>query len=183
MLNSLNLYSFPECSYEFKMTHCSDPMCWSSVLAKDYPRVLGPDRQNLTGYHESQLGVPVKKGTHRQDNYKEITGIDVGTPRPASSRNACPRRLYLIDTPCFHLQSQGGSLKDSGNVCKLEGVPLGLKDRMGTGALCRKRVSNGNHWWEEKELLPSFNIENYFDLLVWSWQRGSLLTTACSYLN
>lgn len=49
--------------------------------------------------------------------------MDMGTLSPASLRNAPLESVYLTDTPRFHPQSQGGSIKNYGNVYKLQKGP------------------------------------------------------------
>lgn len=112
-------FLFPKYSYEFKMAHCSDSICWYCLLAMGYTRIS----ENLTGHRVSQLGVPIWKATHRQGTSKERTWVDVGTLRPAYSEMH-PLGVCLTDTPCFYPQSQGGSIKHYGNVYKLQKGPL-----------------------------------------------------------
>lgn len=61
---------------------------------------------------------------HGQGTSKERIGVDVGTLRPAYSRNASPGGLCLTGMPCFYPQCQGGSIKHYGNVYKLQRGPL-----------------------------------------------------------
>lgn len=159
MPNSWNLHAqflFPKCSYEFKMAYCSAPTCWC-CLGSGLHRSPGswqakPRRSSCKSARDACLESHTQAG-----QTQERARMDMGTFRPASSRNPPRESLYLTDTPCFHPQSQGRSSKamDMSASCR---KVLCSESRTGERALCSERVSNGNHWLREKESLPSFKF-------------------------
>lgn len=113
--------------------------------------------------------VPVWRATHRQDIFKERTGIDVGTHRLASSRKASLGSLNLIDTPCFPLSKSGRVHQKVWKCLQDAGRSSGSESQCWRKALSPRRIKTGKYRWGEEEYLPLFKIFKCFRLLEWSW--------------